>query len=368
MTVIDGNAPAGQALWAVRPIRIALVVGIVVFAVTTLASAASLGQPTAEQIVKSLKKAGLPIGKYRVYTAATDPNKLLGRPGQYTSKVNFNDTRIGFRSDYSVDGGGAVEVFPDESGAKSRYSYLVALAKSPLFAEYTYLQGKVVLRVAHELTPAQAKQYEVAFNGGTIGKVATQSTPSKARIVVRGSGTTSSSVLDAYGAILRNTSKRDAHQVFVQGNLVDRSGAIVAGVGPLISVIPAGATYYWGGTVPHRKGTHATRFEVTVKSADFSGTGAKLPLISKVRLSSDGYNTLVTGRVTNNVGFTLSQIATINVVFLNPKGKVIGGSSGFLETDLPRGRTALFEVNAFRIVPRRQIASVHVTMDAQRVP
>ena len=169
------------------------------------------------------------------------------------------------------------------------------------------------------------------------------------------------------GAVLKNTSKQDARDVSLIGSLVDSSRTIISGVTPIIPVIPAGATYYWGGSVPHKKGTRATRFEVTVKSADFSGTGAKLPLVGKVKLRSDGYNTLVSGRVTNNVGFTLSQIAPINVVFFDAKGKVLGGANGYLDADLPKGRAALFEVNAFNIISRKLIASVRVTMDAERV-
>ncbi len=149
------------------------------------------------------------------------------------------------------------------------------------------------------------------------------------------SGAAPSKDLDAYGAVLKNTSKQDARDVSLIGSLVDSSRTIISGVTPIIPVIPAGATYYWA-TVPHEKGTRATRFEVTVKSADFSGTGAKLPLVGKVKLRSDGYNTLVSGRVTNNVGFTLSQIAPINVVFFDAKGRS-RRANGYLDADLPKG-------------------------------
>jgi hypothetical protein len=342
--------------------------GIAVAAIVaaSVASAATSGGPTAQQVVGKLKQAGLPIGRYRIYTASTDPNKLLGRPGQYTSKVNFNDTRLGFKADYAVDGGGSVEVFANVQDAQRRYKFMVALAKSPLFAEYDYLQGVILLRLSHDLTPTQARQYLTALGGG---KVTVRPTPkSKTRIVVVKAGAEPSKVLDAYGAVLKNISKQDAHDVSLAGNLVDTSRTIISSVTPIIPVIPAGATYYWGGSVPHKKGTKATRFEVSVKSADFSGTGAKLPLVSKVKLGSDGYNTLVTGRVTNTVGFTLSQIAPINAVFFDARGKVLAGANGFLDADLPRGRTAVFEVNAFNIIPRKRIGSVRVTMDAERVP
>jgi hypothetical protein len=34
---------------------------------------------------------------------------------------------------------------------------------APLFAEYDYLEGAVMLRLSHKLTPSQAKAYERAF-------------------------------------------------------------------------------------------------------------------------------------------------------------------------------------------------------------
>jgi hypothetical protein len=67
-------------------------------------------------------------------------------------------------ADFSVDGGGSVETFGNETDAKRRYEYVRAITTSaPLFAEYDYIEGDVVLRLSHILTPAQAKQYERAF-------------------------------------------------------------------------------------------------------------------------------------------------------------------------------------------------------------
>ena len=49
---------------------------------------------TAEEICNELKNNNNNIGKIVVYTEETDSNNLLGRPNQYTSKVNFADNRI----------------------------------------------------------------------------------------------------------------------------------------------------------------------------------------------------------------------------------------------------------------------------------
>ncbi|MFD8394921.1 hypothetical protein ACFV2N_38470 [Streptomyces sp. NPDC059680] len=104
-------------------------------------------------------------------TADDDPNHLLGRPGQYTSKVTFSDSRIkaadveGTKAG-DVDRGGAVEVFADPADAATRAKYIQAVTKSmPALAEYDYVHGTVLVRVSHYLTPAQAAAYKTAADG-----------------------------------------------------------------------------------------------------------------------------------------------------------------------------------------------------------
>jgi hypothetical protein len=110
---------------------------------------------------------GLPVGRYQVYNASTDPNHLLGRPGLYTSKVNFVDTRIdqsGYAGEKTIDTnqGGSVEVFGTEDDAKQRADYVRSITRgSAIFAEYSYLRGRVFLRLSKELTPKQAKAYDL---------------------------------------------------------------------------------------------------------------------------------------------------------------------------------------------------------------
>lgn len=123
---------------------------------------------SAEQIVKALQARGLPIGAFTVYTAETDLNHLLGRPGQYISKASFKDTRIVSQTtDFGVSDGGSVETFATAKDAQGRFAYLQSLSTSgnALFAEYEYIEGLVVLRVSSQLTPDQAKAYDTALKG-----------------------------------------------------------------------------------------------------------------------------------------------------------------------------------------------------------
>ncbi|MEV6027562.1 hypothetical protein [Streptomyces sp. NPDC052036] len=103
-------------------------------------------------------------------TADNDPNHLLGRPNQYTSKITFDETRIS-ASDVSgtdkgdVDRGGSIEVFGNPADAQARAKYIQSVTKSmPMLAEYDYVHGTVLVRVSHYLTPKQAADYKNATN------------------------------------------------------------------------------------------------------------------------------------------------------------------------------------------------------------
>lgn len=101
-------------------------------------------------------------------TAANDPDHLLGRPNQYTSKITFADSRIKASdiegtSKGDVSRGGEIEVFADSAAAEARAKYIETVTKSlPALAEYDYVHGTVLVRVSMLLTPVQAGQYKAA--------------------------------------------------------------------------------------------------------------------------------------------------------------------------------------------------------------
>jgi hypothetical protein len=133
---------------------------------TPTPQAAAHTHQSADQLLQGLKAKGLPIGSSITYTAATDLNHLLGRPGQYTDKVSFKDTRItGQGTGIGVSDGGSIEVFATTADAGKRFAYLQSLSTSgnALFAEYEYLDGVVILRISNQLTPDQAGQYQAAL-------------------------------------------------------------------------------------------------------------------------------------------------------------------------------------------------------------
>lgn len=138
-------------------------------AASSQAAPSPTAAPDAAAVIAKLKAAGLPIGATVVYSAATDVNHLLGRPGGYTSKAAWNDTRIR-PADHpglepgDVQLGGSIEVYPDTDGAQARAKYIEGLisAAPVLGTEYDYVAGTVVVRVSGLLTPDQAAAYKSA--------------------------------------------------------------------------------------------------------------------------------------------------------------------------------------------------------------
>jgi hypothetical protein len=140
-------------------------------AASTTSSAAaqpSVANPNAAAVLQKLQAAGLPITDSVVITEDNDPNNLIGRPGQYTSKVVFADERTDVPLDKAApdnDSGGSVEVFADAAAAKTRSDYIqkTLAALGPVAGtEYHYLTGSALVRVAGALPPSEAAQYETA--------------------------------------------------------------------------------------------------------------------------------------------------------------------------------------------------------------
>jgi len=88
---------------------------------------------TAEQVINYFALKDMPIGNVVIYTEETDPNNMLGRPGGYASKVNFEDERT--LNEYTDTSSNAykpnntLEVFITEEDAKARYDYVETVTK-----------------------------------------------------------------------------------------------------------------------------------------------------------------------------------------------------------------------------------------------
>jgi endonuclease YncB( thermonuclease family) len=161
-----------------------ILTGVITLGLVAILSACGSGTAplTAEQVTRQLNEQVPTSTLTTVYTADTDPNKLLGRPAGYLSKTAFADGRLdsgllGGAPD-AMNRGGSVEVFADEDAATVRRDYLQEIGKrAPIFSEYDYQSGPVLLRVSHLLTPQQAAGYEAALPGAASPDNARPSAP-----------------------------------------------------------------------------------------------------------------------------------------------------------------------------------------------
>ena len=114
--------------------------------------------PAPEEILQSLKGAGLELEITEIYNEETDPNHDLGRPGKYTGKADFT---IG-----SVEKN-TLETFANAADCDAREEYLSAYADPSLGAfglnQYMYKTELAILRVSYDITPTKAEEYGAAF-------------------------------------------------------------------------------------------------------------------------------------------------------------------------------------------------------------
>ncbi len=146
---------------------------------------------------------GLPVDNIIEYDEETDVNDLLGRPGQYISKVNFADMRCE-QFDVEDPVGGTVEVFATSTDMQSRKNYLEALQGevSILVNAYFYVSadGLGLLRVSFDLTPSEAQEYADIFENENIRDyIAESNNESSATSLSSASEAQTTSPIDASG-------------------------------------------------------------------------------------------------------------------------------------------------------------------------
>lgn len=135
---------------------------------STVTAQIASGTHIAESVLQRLKANDLPIGETFTATTATDPDHLLGTPGQYVGKVTFQDTRLAkdlHGADLSVVDGGSILVYPSALDVKNVKDYMQKLNGdgAMFFTEYDYWNGLVLLRLSSQLSPSQAGDYKAVL-------------------------------------------------------------------------------------------------------------------------------------------------------------------------------------------------------------
>ena len=122
-----------------------------------------------ESIIDKLQKADYPINNVISYTESNDPNELLGRPGQYTQKINFADLRLEQQNEENPIGG-SIEVFKNKKDCQDRVDYLEEISQSSSYTEYNCQFDNILLRLNKGLTSDDAESYVTAVQNAIDGK------------------------------------------------------------------------------------------------------------------------------------------------------------------------------------------------------
>lgn len=137
---------------------------IVVFVISAMLAAstgvlAGGNRVNAEQVVDALIDSDIDLLDWTIFDADTDPNKLLGRPGQYISKATFWDARIG-DPERGPDAG-TIETFRTDRDLLDRMRYVTEIGRQmPMLVQYQFRRGLILLRLNNGFTPEAAKEYE----------------------------------------------------------------------------------------------------------------------------------------------------------------------------------------------------------------
>lgn len=113
-----------------------------------------------DAVAAAVRASGITVTDLIVYTAETDPNKLLGRPGQYIAKASWKDPRV------STADPATIEVFPDAASLQARFAYIDGIFKSsPMLLQWMYRNEArlALLRLPKDLTPDQARAWDDWF-------------------------------------------------------------------------------------------------------------------------------------------------------------------------------------------------------------
>ena len=73
--------------------------------------------------------------------------------------MNFTDTR--YKSE--PENFGTIEVFKTREELEERYDYVASVTKGTPYLVYQFKHENLLMRLPHEMTPTQAKEYEAAL-------------------------------------------------------------------------------------------------------------------------------------------------------------------------------------------------------------
>jgi hypothetical protein len=175
----------------------------------------------------------------------------------------------------------------------------------------------------------------------------------------------------SYGLLLKNTSRRDADNVFVLVNFVDSTGSLLGSASNTVPVVAAGQTYAYGDEMSLRAQLPVVKLEITVRV----GSGAPavahpLPHFANVRIVPDSQDpswvSEVDGEIANDTAQRTMNSAQLSLVVLDGSGAVVGGGKANVFGTLPAGSRMVFLAQSgFSSIPTTKAATVLISAQPQ---
>jgi hypothetical protein len=171
----------------------------------------------------------------------------------------------------------------------------------------------------------------------------------------------------SYGLIVKNPSTdTDAIEVDVTVNLVGADGDIVQTDTQNLVGVPAGAEFAIGAEAD-TSGDRVRRMEVTVTASEGATAGElTVPEATRPKILRDEFGTTVRVQVHNTMDTALSSITDVFAVLRDSSGKIVGGMSGFPDSDIQPGARAAVELTSFARIP--QASSAPASADGEASP
>lgn len=172
----------------------------------------------------------------------------------------------------------------------------------------------------------------------------------------------------SYGLLLRNSSPdQDALDISLLVNFIDANDRVLQSHTQTVSVIRAGSTYALGGSQNLPDWTPVSRLEVVYQIGGRTAASARFPLVENIRIVASrdpGWVGSVDGEVINTDAMLALRTSRISTVLFDAAGNIVGGSTGFLTTQLLPGARVFFTANSgANSIPLQRAAMARVSVD-----
>jgi hypothetical protein len=102
-----------------------------------------------DEVVKAFQAARLPLGQLEFFNANSDPDKLLGKPNQYTGKVFWQTKK---------DMTHGIESFANEADLQTRKKFFETDQR--FSGDFLYTHKNILVHIHKDLLPETAAKYE----------------------------------------------------------------------------------------------------------------------------------------------------------------------------------------------------------------